>query len=84
MTSVTAHEIFCYFPPLYVEVGSFACLNAKIEKITTGDKFENYGFFAKYYTSLLYVPYISIILYASFQRIKTPNAIKGSNGFPLI
>ena len=45
MTSVTVHEIFCYCPPLYMQVASFAWLNAKIGKITTEDKFENYGFF---------------------------------------
>ena len=36
MTSVTAHGMFCYSPPLY---------NAKLEKTTTEDEFENYGFF---------------------------------------
>ena len=45
MTSVTAHEIFEYCPPLYMQVSLFVWLNAKIEKISTKDKFENYGFF---------------------------------------
>ena len=33
-----------------MQVTSFAWLNAKIEKISTKEKFENYGFFSQYYT----------------------------------
>ena len=36
-----------------MQVTSFEWLNAKIEKIWTKEKFENYGFFfAQYYTSI--------------------------------
>ena len=58
MTSVTAREIFCYCPPIFMQEALFAWLNAKFEKITTDDKFENYGFFAQYYT-ILTTPYES-------------------------
>ena len=37
---------------LFIQVASFAWLNSKIEKISTEDKFESYGFFfARYYIS---------------------------------
>ena len=55
MPSVTAHEIFCYYPPLYMQVASFAWLNKKIEKITTEDEFENYRFFAQNYRTNYYL-----------------------------
>ena len=38
--------------PVYMQVTLFAWLNSKIEKTSTKDKFENYGFFC---TILLYV-----------------------------
>ena len=51
MMSVTAHEIFWYSPPLYIQVTSFAWLNAKLDKISTKEKFWKLRifFFAQYY-----------------------------------
>ena len=41
MTSVTVHELFCYCPPLYMQVASFAWLNTKIEKIILQSHYPN-------------------------------------------
>ena len=73
MTSVTVDEIFCYSPPLNMQVCSFAWLSVKSEKITTEDKFENYGFFCK----ILYMYMAQCLTFSNFWFINltTPSMI---------
>ena len=71
MTSVTAHEIFCYCPPLYMQIISFAWLNAKIEKITTEDEWK-YGFFC----TILYNVY-KCVKFVQLNALRKMLSVKG-------